>query len=187
MSQRIGTVVTAPVRINDDTIPYPIAYQEEIQGGAHSGPTLADRDGLAVWHRAWGMTFRVYNGGADNGNYVLQYGLASVNLADNGNWVLDSSNSGPSNVTKLDVNALNNGQLSLPAKCILYMLMVNALGPMGAFAIGYTAAGDELVMRQPIGIGYNTFSKGIWIASATTIYFQGVNPQSICSAIIFKF
>lgn len=187
MAQRTGTLITAPIVINDDTIPYAVADQEHIQGGAHAGPTLASRNGLAVWHRNWGMTFTIYNGGPDNGKYVLKYGQASTNLADNANWVLEVSSSGVSNVVKLDVVVNGNGTLQVPANSILYMLMVNALGAMSAFAVGYTPTGDELVMRQPIDPGYQPFLKGIWIVTPTTIYFQGVTPQSTCSAIIFKF
>lgn len=188
MAQRTGTLVTAPLRIQDDNIPYPIAYANEIQGGAQSGALLTDRDAVPVWNRQWGMSFRVYNDNTNNGNYVLVYGKASTTITDNTNWVLDATSSSESNnVKKIDQIILNNGSINLPANCKLDSILVNAMAELSAFGVGYTSGVDDLVMFQDVSAGDNEWQKSKYIRTPTTIYFSGVTIQSTCSVIIFQF
>src|ERR1700744_5759824 len=187
MAQRIGTTVTAPMRINDDTIPYPIAYANEIQGGAQSVATLAQMDAIPVWNRQFGMSCRVYNDGANNGNYILTYGNSSTNLADNGNWVLESSAASSGNIKKLDASILNVGTIQLPANCFFIAIVINAGADLPALNVGYTSGAGDLLMTQDCPMGYQTWNKGIFIPASTTIYFSGVSTQSTCSLIFATF
>lgn len=189
MALRTGSIVTAPVRIEDDNIQYPIAYQDEILGGAHSGATLASRDGLAVWYRQFGMYFTVFNDGANNGRYLLKYGQNSTNLADNLNWVLDNSGGGPVtlNVLKLSATINATGSLVVPANAMLYSILVEATGPITLFKAGLSAGTDDLVMVQPVPSGSNNFHKALWCPTSITVFFSGVTPQSPCSVIYFQF
>lgn len=88
--KRVGTIVVAPVRIAHESINYPVAYAEEINGGVHSGDLVGDRDALPLFYRAWGMRFNVRNDGANSGNYFLQYNKVDTNLANNANWAKES-------------------------------------------------------------------------------------------------
>lgn len=187
MAIRIGTIVTAPIRIEDDTIPFPVVYQEEVQGGAHSNATLANRNALALWYRQWGMTFRVYNDGVNNGNYILKYGNVDTDLSNNANWVLEVTTGGPSNLLKLDGTINGTGTLIVPANAMLYSILVVATGPITLFKAGLSAGLDDLVMGQPVPSGPNNFHKGLWCVAPTTVFFTGVTPQSVCSVIYFQF
>jgi len=187
MALRIGTQIVSPVRIQDDTIPQPVAFVNELQGGAQSGPNLVARNAVPVYLRQFGMFYTVYNDGTNNGTYYLKYGKTSTDPSDNGNWELFAQGSGTSGIKKIDQVILNTGSINLPANCILYMIMVNAAAELASSAVGYTNGSDELVMTQLMSVGYNPFIKGIWIAAPTTIYFSGISAQSTCSVIIFQF
>lgn len=187
MSLRTGTVITAPIRIIDTAIPAPVAYQEEIQGGHHGGAALTDRNALELWYRGWGMTFTVYNDGANNGRYVLTYGFFSTNMVDNQNWVKEVVTGGPSNLLKLDASINGTGTLVVPANAMLYSILVIAAGSITLFKAGLSAGLDDLVMGQPLPSGPNNFHKGLWCATSTTVFFTGVTPQSVCSVIYFQF
>lgn len=186
MALRIGTQLISPVRIQDDTIPEPVAFSNEIQGGAQSGATLSNRDATPVYFRQFGMFYTVYNDSINNGTYILKYGKTSTDLSDNGNWDLFAGAAG-NNVKKIDQSILNTGSINLPANCILYMILINAAAELLAGLVGYTSGIDNLVMTQDMPAGFNAFTKGIYIPSPTTIFFAGINVQSTCSAIIFQF
>lgn len=190
MAQNIGTLVTAPIRMNDTTIPAPVAYANEIQGGLQTVSTLALLQGIPLWLRAWGMECRVYNDAttSNNGKYVLTFGNTSTNLADNGNWVLATSSSGVTgNLQKLDQSILNSGSINIPANSILLIVMVDAAADLPAFNVGFTSGAGDLIMTQDASPGYNPWTKNIFLPGATTIYFTGVIAQSVCSVIIATF
>lgn len=189
MSTRVGSLITAPIRIQDDNIQNPVAFQEEIQGGAHSNDTLAKRDALEKWHRAWGMSFRVYNDGVNNGNYILTYGHVDTDITNNANWVLETVGGTVTlNLLKGDVTVNGAGTFTLPANAMLYSVMVAPTGPISAFKVGTAVGLDDLVMTQPIPNGPpQNFHKGIFYPSPQIIYFGGVSPQSVCSVVYFTF
>lgn len=186
MAARQGTLGISAFRIQDDTIPQPAAFSNEIQGGAQSGPTLSSRDAIPLYLRQFGMFYTVYNDSNNNGTYILKYGKVSVNLIDNGNWDLFAGVAG-SSVKKIDQVILNTGSINLPANCILYMILVNAAADLPAALVGYTNGQEDLVLTQDMPPGFNPFIKGIYIPTPTTIFFAGINVQSTCSAIIFQF
>lgn len=187
MASRIGTVLISPVRIQDDTIPQPVAFANEINGGAQSGPSLASRDACPLWNRNWGMFFTVYNDSGNNGTYSLVFGKSSTNMADNGNWNLFAGSGAQSNVKKIDQSILTTGSINLPANCLLYSIIINAGLELPNAKVGYSAGVDDLVMQQDMPAGYNSFNKGVFLPSATTIYFSGIDTQSTCSVIVFQF
>lgn len=88
MAVRIGTLIPAPLRIQDDTIPYAVCYASEIKGGAHAGDTMVERNNLEVHYRSFGMLFSVLNDPtpSNNGTYQL---LPSVDsdITNNANWI----------------------------------------------------------------------------------------------------
>lgn len=118
MAQRIGSPVTAPAIIQDDTIPLPSHYSNLTEGGLHSYATIGDvntefsRDGIKLWHRRWGMLCSVYNDpvSSKNGLYILKYLKVDVNLLNNANW--DIFRFGSTNITK--VNNLDDLNLLTP-------------------------------------------------------------------------
>lgn len=187
MASRVGTQIISPIRIQDDTIPQPVAFVNELQGGAQSGPTLAGMFAIPVWLRQFGMFYTVYNDGANNGTYVLKFGLNSLNIADNSNWQLFAGSSTNSNVKKIDQAILNQGTINLPANSFLLTLMINAAAELVAASIGYSAGGTDLMMTQDIPAGYYPLTKGIFYPAITTIYFNGITTQSLCSAIFIQF
>ena len=91
MSQNKGTLITAPIRPNDTMDPIASAFSNELKGGHHSYATLAERDGIILARRDWGMLCTVYDDGVNNGVYKLEYNFFSTSLADNANWILFSS------------------------------------------------------------------------------------------------
>lgn len=187
MAGRTGTLGIAPFVIQDDAINQPAVFSDHVQGGAHSGPTLASRDALEVWHRKFGMFFTVYNDSNNNGTYVLRYGKTSTNLTDNGNWELFAGASGGNNVKKIDQSINGSGAINLPANCVLLMILVNAGAPLAAASVGWIDGEDTVIMAQPMASGYNPFLKGQVIPGPTTLYFNGITTQSTCSVIIIQF
>lgn len=97
MAKRFGSLLIAPARIQDDTIPLPVAYSNEIQGGLHSGETIADRNALPEFYRQWGMRYNVYNDGNNSRIYELHYNQVDTDINNNANW--------------LDVTGLNSNTL----------------------------------------------------------------------------
>lgn len=188
MAGRTGTLGIAPFVIQDDTINQPAVFADHVQGGAHSGPTLAARNALEVWHRQFGMFYTVYNDSNNNGTYVLRYGKNSTNLTDNLNWELfaGSTNSG-SNVKKLDQIINGSGSINIPGNNVLLMIIINAGAPLDAASAGWIDGQDTVIMTQPMAAGYNPFLKGQVIAAPTTLYFNGITTQSTCSVIIIQF
>jgi hypothetical protein len=189
MAGRTGTLGISPFVIQDDTIPQPAVYSDHVQGGHHSGVNIAARNALETHHRQFGMFYTVYNDGVNTGTYVLKYGKTSTNLADNGNWELFASASGGagSAVQKIDQSINGSGSINLPAGCILYMVLINAAAPLPAASAGWLDGTDTVVMQQSMASGYNPFLKGQFIATPTTLYFNGIDTQSTCSVIIFQF
>lgn len=187
MASRQGTLLTAPVRIQDDQIPQPVAYANEVSGGAQSGPTLLSRDQVALWNRQWGMFFTVYNDTGNNGTYYLKYSKVSTNLSDNGNWELFAGAGGSNANKKIDQSILTTGSINIPANCLLMALMINAAADFAAIKIGWTSGNDDIVLTQPAQTGFNVFPKGLWIPQPVTIYFSGIEQQSTCSALIIPF
>jgi hypothetical protein len=187
MAGRTGTLIINPVRIQDDTIPQPVAYVNELQGGAQSGPALSDRDAVPTYLRQWGMFFTVYNNGANSGTYVLTYNNVDTNISNNGNWKLFAGAGGSSGVKKLDQAVLGSGSINIPGPCLLLMVLVNASSDLTLGMVGYNTGTDEIVMMQPMSTGFNPFMKGIFYPASTTIVFSGITTQSTCSAIILQF
>lgn len=188
MGARKGTTVISPIRIQDDTIPQPVIFANEAQGGAQAAASLAERDALPLWFRAWGMFFVVYNDGSSNGTYQLTYGNVDANIANNANWKLFQPNGGSSTSTgilKLDQSILGNGSITTPNKfTILLMTLINAQTFMGQVSIGYSAISDELMMVQDIPAGPFPLMKGIVFYQAQTIFFNNISAQSTCSLIL---
>lgn len=187
MGLRQGTTVISPVRIQDDTIPNPVAYANEINGGTQSGATLALRDATPTFLRNWGMFFVVYNDGNNDGTYQLVYGLVDTNLANNANWKLFQSSTGTSSGGIVTLNQSILGSNSITTPNGLYMLLatlINAQTSMTNVSIGYSATSDELMMAQAIGAGYFPLIKGIIFPQATTIWFNNITAQSTCSLIL---
>lgn len=187
MATRTGSLITAPLRIEDDTIPLPVVYQAEVNGGAHSGATLASRNALPVYYRDWGMSYTVYNDGANNGRYILKYGFFSTVLTDNQNWVLDTAATVTLNVIKKSATINGTGSIVVPDKAMLYSILVEATGAMTLFKAGLSAGADDLVMGQPIDPVPTNFHKGIYYPTTVTVFFTGVTPQSVCSVVYFQF
>lgn len=188
--QNIGTLVAAPIRINDTTIPAPVAYANELNGGLQSVATLALMQAIPIWYRAWGMEVRVYNDStsSNNGKYVLTYGNTSTNLNDNGNWVLETGASGiTGNLQKLDQSILNSGSITVPANSLLLIVMVNAAADLPNFNVGYTSGAGDIVMTQDAPTGITPWTKNVYLPGSTTIYFTGITTQSVCSVIIATF
>lgn len=174
------------MRIEDDNIPNPVAFVNELQGGAQSSALLTDRDAVPIYYRQWGMFFTVYNDGANNGTYVLTYGKNSTTITDNTNWVLFAGG-GSKSIQKIDQVINNTGSITIPPNCFLLAILVNAAADLPVFNVGYTSGAGDLVMTQDASPGYNTFNKGIYIPGSTTIFFSGVAVQSTCSVIIATF
>jgi hypothetical protein len=87
MSQNIGTLVTAAIRPNDSLDLIATAFANEVKGGHHGYATLAERDALITERREWGMFVSVYNDGANNGVYKLEYNYFDTDINNNANWV----------------------------------------------------------------------------------------------------
>lgn len=187
MAIRIGTPLISPVRIQDDNIREPVAYVNELQGGAQSGPSIVDRDAVPIWLRQWGMFFTVYNNAGNNGTYVLTYGLVDADISNNANWKLFASGSGSSNVKKIDQSIQGSGSINIPVNSLLMIIMINAGAELPAAKIGFTLGNDDLVMTQDLPAGYNSFTKNIFLPNPTTIFFSGIDTQSTCSVIILQF
>lgn len=187
MAARTGTLTPSTIRIQDDTIPQPIAIANEILGGWHAVNTLADMGNIPVWLRQFGMAAVVTNDSINNGIYILTLGFVDGNIANNANWKPFTLSGGSSNCKKLDQVILNNGTINLPSNCILFLIMVNAAAELPNFNVGVTNGGGELIMTQDVGAGFSTFQKGSWVPAPTTIYFSGIDTQSTCSVIIFTF
>lgn len=92
MSQNIGTLITAPIRPNDSLDPIASAFQNELQGGAHSYQTIAERDSIFAARRQWGMIVTVYDDSPTlNGIYTLRYNQVDTDIMNNANWVVFGS------------------------------------------------------------------------------------------------
>ncbi len=187
MATRIGTTIISPIRIQDDTIPQPVAYVNELQGGAQSAPTLANRDATPIWARQWGMFFTVYNDGSNNGTYQLTYGNVDQNIMNNANWKLFAGTPTNNSVRKIDQSILTSGSISIPANCLLIAIIINAGAELLAASAGYTDGVDDLIMQQDIPAGFFPSTKNIYLPQPTTVYFNGITTQSICSLIIAQF
>lgn len=186
MAIRQGTTIISPIRIQDDTIPNPVAYVNELQGGAQSGTTKANRDAVPVYLRQWGMFFTVYNDGSNNGTYQLVYNNIDTDITNNANWKLFAAQGG-SNVTMVNQSVLTSGSITLPAKCLLICVIINAQAELTAASVGYSSSTDELMMIQDIPAGYFPLTKNIYFPQITTIFFNGITTQSVCSVIIAQF
>lgn len=187
MASREGTTLISPVRIQDDTIPQPVAFANELNGGAQAGATLSLRDSLPVYARAWGMFFVVYNDTGNNGTYQLTYGNINTNISDNGNWKLFNPGSAASNVRKIDQSILNNGSITSIGFSILLMVLINAQGSLSGVTIGYNSGADDLMIAQAVPAGYFPIIKGIVLPTPTSIWFNNISVQSTCSLILLTF
>lgn len=101
MAQNIGTLVTAAIRPNDSLDLIASAFANEIKGGHHGYATLSERDSLISARREWGMFVSVYNDGANNGVYKLEYGYVDTDINNNANWIAFSGG-GIANTTWLN-------------------------------------------------------------------------------------
>lgn len=72
-----GTLIGAPIRVNDDQDTYPSAIDNEIQGGRHSVDTTTTRDAIPAARRSPGMECYVF---ADGNTYKLANDLVTWNL-----------------------------------------------------------------------------------------------------------
>lgn len=87
MAGREGTLIIAPIRIQDDTILAPAAYQKEIEGGIHSVTTLAAMNAIPSHLRVFGMLVSVYNDGTSDNNRIYRlWPTADTNKNNNANW-----------------------------------------------------------------------------------------------------
>jgi len=104
MSTRTGTTGIAPFVIQDDAIPQPAAYADQLNKGWHTRNTTADRNAMPLHYRGWGMVCVVTNDGSNNGVYQLTRPTALITdndeeaLMDNGNWKVFGISSGGSGV-----------------------------------------------------------------------------------------
>lgn len=87
MAQNIGTLVTAAIRPNDSLDLIASAFANEIKGGHHGYATLAERDAIIEARREWGMFVTVYNDGANNGVYKLEFNYVDTTITNNDNWI----------------------------------------------------------------------------------------------------
>ena len=74
MSKNTGTLVGAPIRVNDSQDTYPSAIDNEIKGGLHSVATDADRDAITADRRSAGMECYVI---ADEKTFKLKNDLVT--------------------------------------------------------------------------------------------------------------
>ena len=94
MSTRTGTTGIAPFVIQDDAIPQPAAYADQLNKGWHTRNTLTERDAVPLHYRGWGMVCVVTNDANNNGVYQLMRPVSTTGdddegaLMDNGNWRL---------------------------------------------------------------------------------------------------
>jgi hypothetical protein len=87
MAQPINaTLITNPVRPNDELDLIASAFANEIKGGHHGYATLTLRNSIIEARREWGMLCTIYNDGANNGTYQLTYNASSTTITDNNNW-----------------------------------------------------------------------------------------------------
>ncbi|MDO1449574.1 hypothetical protein Q0590_25075 [Rhodocytophaga aerolata] len=104
---RIGTLGTAPFRINNPDTPQPASFPNEHLGGYHtydfwSNGTEMSVCGIRKHHRAWNMLAYA----ADKGiTYKLIKGYKSLDIMDNANWKVWRIES--------EDTAMNKGGLSL--------------------------------------------------------------------------
>ena len=173
MATRIGTLTLSPMRIQDDTIPLPVAYSDEIEGGLHSGETIADRNSLKSFYRKWGMRYSVYNDGANTGMYELTYGREDTDLSNNNNWV---------NVTGLNEDTLpdNNRIISGGIVTVLQETDVEVALQMEATVYEvakqeYTVAIQEATITKPTSKNRIDL---IYLDSGGLKILQGVAAQS---------
>lgn len=94
MSTRTGTTGIAPFVIQDDAIPQPAAFADQLNKGWHTRNTLAERNAMPLHYRGWGMVCVVTNDDANNGVYQLMRPSPSIAdddeeaLMDNSNWAV---------------------------------------------------------------------------------------------------
>lgn len=87
MAKNIGTLITSAIRPNDSLDLIASAFANEIKGGHHGYATLSERNALITARREWGMFVTVYNDGANNGVYKLEYGYVDTDITNNSNWI----------------------------------------------------------------------------------------------------
>lgn len=91
MAQNIGTLVAAPIRVNDSQDLYPSAYQSEIKGGVHWRPLIADKATFPVHLREAGMLLVIAEDGV---TYQLANDLVTWNA-----FVTSTANGGSGGTT----------------------------------------------------------------------------------------
>lgn len=114
MALRKGTTVTAPVRIQDDTIPEPVAFASEIQGGVHSVDTLALRNSMPAHFRVFGMLCSVIADPtpANNKIYRLWPNIDS-DKNNNANWESLAALTTPNLQAVTDAGAVSNDAIEV--------------------------------------------------------------------------
>jgi hypothetical protein len=94
MAKNTGTLITAPIRPNDNLDLIASAYANEIKGGHHVYLTYSYMNNIITERREWGMLCSVYNTTTSVvETYQLSYNLNSTDISDNLNWkfILDNS------------------------------------------------------------------------------------------------
>lgn len=76
MANNTGTLVIAAVRPASDQDTYPVAFANEVKGGHHQVPLIADRDAITPDRRQIGMWCTVAE---DGKTYKLEAGIENIN------------------------------------------------------------------------------------------------------------
>lgn len=116
MAQIPGTVIAAKVTTGDTTNTFPVADQNEIQGGIHYKTSIAERDAIPDTRRYRGMECHVADndttykliGGILNSHWVLQLGPGALfpdGVADNDTYFITYRNGVPCSISMAELVA----------------------------------------------------------------------------------
>ena len=178
--KRIGTLITAPIRISDDVLPLPVAYSTEINGGVHYGETIAERDSLPVYYRSWGMLFYIKTG-VESDHYYLKFGKVDASIANNQNWErLSLGTPGPVGTSNVVIDKVVVAQSPSFAHYVLKgrllsKILIKSLSNT-SIEIGTTGTADSFLAAQDIlAAKHLVISVDVWA--------QGVSEEIIITGL----